>query len=41
LIFYPADNKQGIQYNEDRDLDSLKAFVLEHASRPITEKEDL
>jgi protein disulfide-isomerase A1 len=41
LIFYPADNKQGIQYNEDRDLESLKAFVLQHASRPITEKEDL
>jgi len=41
LIFYPADNKQGVQYNEDRGLESLKAFVLQHASRPITEKEDL
>jgi len=41
LIFYPADNKQGIPYNEDRDLETLKTFVVEHASRPITEKEDL
>jgi len=41
LIFFPADNKQGVQYNADRDLESLKAFVLEQASRPITEKEDL
>jgi len=41
LIFFPADNKQGVPYNEDRDLDSLKEFVVEHASRPITNKEDL
>jgi len=41
LIFFPADNKAGIQYNEDRDLDSMKQFVLEHASRPISNKEDL
>jgi len=41
LIFFPADNKQGVIYNGDRDLDNLKDFVLEHASRPITEKEDL
>jgi protein disulfide-isomerase A1 len=41
LIFFPADNKQGIPYNEERDLDSLKDFVIEHASRPITGKEDL
>jgi len=41
LIFFPADNKKGVPYNEDRDLDSLKQFVIEHASRPITQKEDL
>jgi protein disulfide-isomerase A1 len=41
LIFFPADNKQGIPYNEDRDLESLKKFVSEHASRPISTKEDL
>jgi protein disulfide-isomerase A1 len=41
LIFFPADNKQGITYNEERDLDSLKDFIVEHASRPITNKEDL
>jgi protein disulfide-isomerase A1 len=42
LIFFPADNKQGIPYNEERDLDSLKDFVVEHASRPFTgNKEDL
>jgi len=41
LIFFPADNKQGVPYNDDRDLDSLKEFVIEHASRPISNKEDL
>jgi protein disulfide-isomerase A1 len=38
LIFFPADNKKGITYEEDRDLDSLKDFVMEHASRPISDK---
>jgi protein disulfide-isomerase A1 len=41
LIFYPADNKKGIPYEEDRDLDSLKDFVMEHASRPISDKPEL
>jgi len=41
LIFFPADNKQGITYNEERDLENLKDFIVEHASRPITNKEDL
>jgi len=37
LIFFPADNKKGVLYDDDRDLDSLKEFVLEHA-RPIKEE---
>jgi protein disulfide-isomerase A1 len=41
LIFFPADNKQGVPYNADRDLESLKQFVISTASRPISEKEDL
>jgi len=41
LIFFPADNKAGITYDEDRDLDTMKKFVLDHASRPISGKEDL
>jgi protein disulfide-isomerase A1 len=41
LIFFPADNKKGITYEEDRDLDSLKDFVIEHASRPISDKQEL
>jgi protein disulfide-isomerase A1 len=41
LIFFPADNKEGIPYNADRDLETLREFVIDHASRPITEKEDL
>jgi protein disulfide-isomerase A1 len=41
LIFFPADDKKGVPYNADRDLESLRQFVIDHASRPITEKEDL
>jgi len=41
LIFFPADNKKGIPYDDDRDLDSMKEFVIQHASRPISQKEDL
>jgi len=41
LIFFPADNKKGVLYNNDRDLDNLKEFVIQHASRPISNKEDL
>jgi len=41
LIFFPADNKKGVQYDGDRDLDSMKEYVIQHASRPISQKEDL
>jgi len=41
LIFFPADNKQGIPYDDDRDLDSLKEFVTAHASRPLSRKAEL
>jgi protein disulfide-isomerase A1 len=32
LIFFPADNKAGIVYSGNRDLDALKQYVKEHAS---------
>jgi len=42
LIFFPADNKAGVPFNGDRDLESLRQFVQQQASRPITgEKEEL
>jgi len=41
LIFFPADNKKGTPYDGDRDLDNMKEFVIQHASRPISQKEDL
>jgi len=40
LIFFPADNKAGLPFNGDRDLESLRQFVVQQASRPI-EKEEL
>jgi len=39
LIFFPADNKDGLVYNGNRDLDAFKQYVKEHASHSI--KEDL
>jgi len=40
MIFFSADDKAGVPYNGERDLESLKQFVKEQASRS-TEKEDL
>jgi len=40
LIFFPADNKAGVPFNGDRDLESLRQFVQQQASRPV-EKEEL
>jgi len=39
LIFFPADNKGGVVYAGDRDLEALKKYVKEHAS--YSTKEDL
>jgi len=36
LIFYPADNKEGINFDGARDLESMQAFVLEHASHKVS-----
>jgi len=39
LIMFPADKKEGVPYSGDRDLDSLRKFVIQHAAHSI--KEDL
>lgn len=31
LIFYPKDNKEGITYEGDRDVESFKAWLNENA----------
>jgi len=38
LIFFPADNKEGVTYNGERDLDSLIKFVKEKASHAVQEE---
>jgi len=39
LIFFPADDKTGIPYNGERDLDSLMQFVHEKASHTVGKDE--
>jgi len=39
LIFFPADNKEGVPYNGERDLESLREFVVTHASRSVKKEE--
>jgi len=39
LIFFPADNKNGLPYNGERDLESLKEFVSSHASHSVKKEE--
>jgi len=39
LIFFPADNKEGVPFNGERDLESLRKFVAEHASRSVDKVE--
>jgi len=41
LIFFPANNKAGIPYEGERDLESLSKFITEHTSKPVDVKEDL
>jgi len=38
LIFFPADNKAGVVYSGNRDLDALKQYVTEHASYSTKEE---
>jgi len=39
LFFFPADNKAGIPFNGDRDLESLRKFVIATASRTVDREE--
>jgi len=39
LIFFPADNKAGIPYSGERDLENLREFVKTHASHSIKKEE--
>lgn len=39
LIFFPANNKKGIQYNGEREVEALANFVKEHSTKVV--KEDL
>ena len=32
LIFYPKDNKEGVEYDGDRDLESFKEWLGKHSS---------
>jgi len=41
IIFFPVDNKAGVPYNGERDLASLKKFVVDHASHLGESKEEL
>jgi len=38
LLFFPADNKAGIPYNGERDLENLREFVVSHASRSVNKE---
>jgi len=35
LVFFPADNKAGVPYNGERDLENLKKFVIDNASKKV------
>jgi len=39
LILFPADKKTGVPYEGDRDLPSMKKFVMDHASTSLNKEE--
>jgi len=42
LIFFPANNKAGVPFNGERDLQSMTKFVIESSTKPVKiGKEDL